>query len=101
MGFTGPFEVLSLIPNARFHIFWKDLTPVRDGSIQLTCSMRPEPPFAGGTRRTSAPEIVEAARSKVRDISERRLATTPRVAESWELLLRARPANVSLRGSAA
>jgi cyclohexyl-isocyanide hydratase len=31
MDFTGPFEVLSLIPYVRFHILWKDLTPVRDG----------------------------------------------------------------------
>ena len=31
MDFTGPFEVLSLVPNSRFHILWKDLTPVRDG----------------------------------------------------------------------
>src|SRR5947209_849588 len=31
MDFTGPFEVLSLIPDARFHMLWKDLTPVRDG----------------------------------------------------------------------
>jgi cyclohexyl-isocyanide hydratase len=31
MDFTGPFEVLSLIPDSRFHILWKDLTPVRDG----------------------------------------------------------------------
>jgi cyclohexyl-isocyanide hydratase len=32
MDFTGPFEVLSAIPNSRFHIFWKELTPVRDGN---------------------------------------------------------------------
>jgi len=30
MDFTGHFEVLSLIPNARFHILWKNLSPVRD-----------------------------------------------------------------------
>jgi cyclohexyl-isocyanide hydratase len=30
MDFTGPFEVLSLIPNAKFHLLWKDLAPVRD-----------------------------------------------------------------------
>ena len=28
--FTGPFEVLSQIPNSTFHILWKDKTPVRD-----------------------------------------------------------------------
>ena len=30
MDFTGPFEVLSLVPNSTFHIIWKDLTPVRE-----------------------------------------------------------------------
>jgi len=30
MDFTGPFEVLSLIPGSQFHILWKDLAPVRD-----------------------------------------------------------------------
>ena len=30
MDFTGPFEVLSLIPNSTFHTLWKDLQPVRD-----------------------------------------------------------------------
>jgi cyclohexyl-isocyanide hydratase len=28
--FTGPFEVLSRIPNSTFHIAWKDRSPVRD-----------------------------------------------------------------------
>jgi cyclohexyl-isocyanide hydratase len=28
--FTGPFEVLSRIPNSTLHIAWKDTTPVRD-----------------------------------------------------------------------
>lgn len=30
MDFTGPFEVLSRIPDAKIHIVWKELTPVRD-----------------------------------------------------------------------
>jgi len=30
MDFAGPFEVLSRLPNSRFHILWKDLSPVRD-----------------------------------------------------------------------
>ena len=30
MDFTGPFEVLSRIPNSTFHIAWKDTSPVRD-----------------------------------------------------------------------
>src|SRR5580704_5041993 len=28
--FTGPFEVLSRIPNSTFHIAWKNTSPVRD-----------------------------------------------------------------------
>src|SRR5215469_13846645 len=28
--FTGPFEVLSRVPDSSFHIIWKDKTPVRD-----------------------------------------------------------------------
>jgi len=30
MDFTGPFEVLSRIPGARFHVLWKDKAPLRD-----------------------------------------------------------------------
>ncbi|HEY7118329.1 MAG TPA: DJ-1/PfpI family protein [Tepidisphaeraceae bacterium] len=29
--FTGPFEVLSRIPDSTFHVLWKDKQPVRDG----------------------------------------------------------------------
>jgi cyclohexyl-isocyanide hydratase len=28
--FTGPYEVLTRIPNTRFHVVWKEKTPVRD-----------------------------------------------------------------------
>jgi cyclohexyl-isocyanide hydratase len=49
-------------------------------SIQLHMQYAPEPLFVGGTPRTSPPDIVEAAREKLRDISERRLATAKRVA---------------------
>jgi cyclohexyl-isocyanide hydratase len=28
--FTGPFEVLSRIPNSTFHVLWKEITPVVD-----------------------------------------------------------------------
>ncbi|HUB52927.1 MAG TPA: DJ-1/PfpI family protein [Terracidiphilus sp.] len=28
--FTGPFEVLSRIPNSTFHVLWKEITPVLD-----------------------------------------------------------------------
>jgi len=30
LDFSGPFEVLSRVPGARFHVLWKDKTPVRD-----------------------------------------------------------------------
>ncbi len=217
MDFTGPFEVLSLIPDSRFHVLWKDLTPLRDGrglvltpdtrfadapaldvllvpgghgqeplmedeevleflraqartaryvfsvctgallcgaagllrglratthwnsfpllpyfgaipvdervvvdgrhvsaagvssgidgalrlaqllggdrlaqSIQLHMQYAPEPPFAGGTPRTSPAEIVEAAREKLRDISDRRLATAKRIADRLGVTFAAR-----------
>jgi cyclohexyl-isocyanide hydratase len=28
--FTGPFEVLSCLPNSSFHVLWKEMVPVRD-----------------------------------------------------------------------
>jgi cyclohexyl-isocyanide hydratase len=31
MDFTGPFEVLSRLPNSIFHVLWKEKAPVRDG----------------------------------------------------------------------
>ncbi len=30
MDFTGPFEVLARLPDAKIHVVWKDLVPVRD-----------------------------------------------------------------------
>src|SRR5437016_130840 len=30
LDFTGPFEVLSRLPNSTFHILWKERVPVRD-----------------------------------------------------------------------
>jgi cyclohexyl-isocyanide hydratase len=30
MDFTGPFEVLSRLPDAKVHVVWKELAPVRD-----------------------------------------------------------------------
>jgi len=50
-------------------------------SIQLHMQYAPEPLFAGGTPRTSPPEIVAAAKAAGEDLSERRLATAKRVAE--------------------
>jgi cyclohexyl-isocyanide hydratase len=44
---TGPFEVLTRIPNSTFHLIWKELTPVRDirGLI-----ITPETTFADAPR---------------------------------------------------
>src|SRR5258708_3619690 len=41
--FTGPFEVLSRLPNSRFHILAKDTTPVRDARGLVLC---PQTPFS-------------------------------------------------------
>jgi cyclohexyl-isocyanide hydratase len=30
LDFTGPFEILSRLPDAQVHLVWKDLTPIRD-----------------------------------------------------------------------
>jgi cyclohexyl-isocyanide hydratase len=30
MDFTGPFEVLARLPDAKIHVIWKDMAPVRD-----------------------------------------------------------------------
>jgi cyclohexyl-isocyanide hydratase len=30
MDFTGPFEVLSRLPDPKIHVVWKELTPIRD-----------------------------------------------------------------------
>jgi cyclohexyl-isocyanide hydratase len=40
---TGPFEVLSRLPNSTFHLVWKELTPVRDNRGLL---ITPEMTFA-------------------------------------------------------
>ncbi len=48
--------------------------------IQLGIEYAPEPPFLSGTPATAAPEILEAVRNSVRDITEARLATAKRVA---------------------
>ncbi|MBV9865814.1 MAG: DJ-1/PfpI family protein [Abitibacteriaceae bacterium] len=29
--FTGPFEILSRLPNSTFHVLWKDRMPLKDG----------------------------------------------------------------------
>ena len=45
--FTGPFEVLSRLPDSTFHVIWKEKVPVRDmGGLILT----PEMTFADAPR---------------------------------------------------
>ena len=45
--FTGPFEVLSRLPDSTFHVIWKEKVPVRDmGGLILT----PEMTFANAPR---------------------------------------------------
>ena len=48
--------------------------------IQLAMEYAPEPPFNSGTPTTASPEIVEAARSAMQEITSRRHATARRVA---------------------
>lgn len=43
LDFTGPFEVLSRIPDSTFHIVWKDKAPVRDARGLL---LTPETTFS-------------------------------------------------------
>jgi cyclohexyl-isocyanide hydratase len=48
MDLTGPFEVLSRLPGARFKLVWKDLAPVRDanGLILTPGTLLPHAPEA-------------------------------------------------------
>jgi cyclohexyl-isocyanide hydratase len=48
MDVTGPFEVLSRLPNARFKLVWKDLAAVRDtnGLILTPSTLMPHAPEA-------------------------------------------------------
>jgi cyclohexyl-isocyanide hydratase len=48
-------------------------------TIQLAIQYAPEPPFAGGTPKTSPPEVVAACEAAVREISLARLATAKRI----------------------
>jgi cyclohexyl-isocyanide hydratase len=47
--------------------------------IQLSIEYAPEPPFHSGTPKTAPPEVLEAAREEVREITAARLATAIRV----------------------
>jgi cyclohexyl-isocyanide hydratase len=52
--------------------------PVAQG-IQLSIEYAPEPPFHSGTPKTAPPEVLEAAREEVREVTAARLATAIRI----------------------
>ena len=59
MDFTGPFEVLSRIPDSRFHVLWKKRDPVLDAhgliitpDTSLAESPRLDPACRAGRTRT-------------------------------------------------
>jgi cyclohexyl-isocyanide hydratase len=45
--FTGPFEVLSRLPDSTFHVIWKEKVPVRDMGVLI---LTPEMTFADAPR---------------------------------------------------
>jgi cyclohexyl-isocyanide hydratase len=47
--------------------------------IQLSIEYAPEPPFRSGTPKTAPPEVLEAAREEVREVTAARLATAIRI----------------------
>ena len=48
-------------------------------TIQLAIEYAPDPPFSSGSPHTAPPEVLEAARDRVRDISAARLKTAKRI----------------------
>jgi len=56
--------------------------------IQLHIQYAPEPLFDSGTPASAPPEILEAARSVSREITEARLTTAKRIAAKLESLLK-------------
>jgi cyclohexyl-isocyanide hydratase len=68
-GIDGALRVASLMRNERIA-----------QQIQLSIEYAPDPPFNSGTPQTAPPEVLEAARASVRQITEARLATARRVA---------------------
>lgn len=45
--FTGPFEVLSRVPDSSFHVIWKEKAPIRDVQGLI---LTPEMTFAEAPR---------------------------------------------------
>ena len=71
--FTGPFEVLSRLPDSTFHVVWKRKEPIRDSQYA------PEPPFDSGSPEEARTDTLEAARRTSSRITEARLATAKRL----------------------
>ena len=91
---TGPFEVLSRIPNTTYR-FTGGVTAGIDGALRLAAELRgnevaqaiqlhvayaPEPPFDSGTPETAPAAILDEARRSVRKITAQREQTAGRVA---------------------
>src|SRR5216684_2493168 len=70
---TGPFEVLSRLPDSTFHVVGKRKEPIRDSQYA------PEPPFDSGSPEEARTDTLEAARRTSSRISEARLATAKRL----------------------
>ena len=66
-GIDGALTVASLMRNER-----------AAQQIQLSIEYAPAPPFNSGTPETAPPEVLDAARASVRQITEARLVTARR-----------------------
>ena len=94
MDLTGPFEVLSRLPNSRMRLYGLSESPVRDTQglrfipdaaiadaptlVQLGMAYAPEPPFASGTPESARPEVLQAAREAMQTLTARRGRTARR-----------------------
>jgi hypothetical protein len=94
---TGPFEVLSRLPNSTHKIHAKTDAPVSDlngaprlaaqlrgdeiaQAIQLDMVYAPEPPFNSGTPESAPASILNQAQQSCRMIAAQRQATARRIA---------------------
>ncbi len=67
-GIDGALTVASLMRNER-----------AAQQIQLSIEYAPAPPFNSGTPETAPPEVLDAARASVRQMTEARLVTARRI----------------------
>jgi len=89
---TGPFEILSRMPNSTYHLFGRTAEPVRDmRGLRLTPDAvyteapqhmvyAPEPPFDSGMPETALASVLENARKSAKAITDMRELTARRVA---------------------